>query len=117
MEVRRQLLPVFEVFEDDQRDGCAMDGAASPTDEAGAIHGGREGMETRDTLHESAMDNIGYAGCEENLFFDLGTGDDSSSEDGDDSRKLAMLVITRKCWGQVQKMDEFWSIANKDFCK
>ena len=32
------------------------------------------------------MDNIGYAGCEENLFFDLGTGDDSSSEDGDDSR-------------------------------
>ena len=32
------------------------------------------------------MDNIGDAGYEENLFFDLGTGDDSSSEDGDDSR-------------------------------
>ncbi|XP_066399094.1 uncharacterized protein [Miscanthus floridulus] len=32
------------------------------------------------------MDNIGDAGYEENLFFNLGTGDDSSSEDGDDSR-------------------------------
>ena len=32
------------------------------------------------------MDNIGDAGYEEKLFFDLGTGDDSSSEDGDDSR-------------------------------
>jgi hypothetical protein len=46
MEVRRQLLPVSEVCEDGQH-GCAMDGAASPTDEAGAIHGGREGMKTR----------------------------------------------------------------------
>lgn len=72
--------------EDGQRDGCAMDGAASPTDEAGAIHGGREGMENRDTLQQSAMDNIGDAGCEENLFFDLGTGDDNSFEDGDDIR-------------------------------
>ena len=32
------------------------------------------------------MDNFRDAGYEENLFFDLGTGDDSSSEDGDDSR-------------------------------
>jgi len=32
------------------------------------------------------MDNIGDAGYEENLFFDLGTGDDNSSKDGDDSR-------------------------------
>ena len=47
MEVRRQLLPVFEVCEDGQCDGCAMDGAASPADEARAIHGGQEGMETR----------------------------------------------------------------------
>ncbi|XP_021314513.1 wiskott-Aldrich syndrome protein-like isoform X2 [Sorghum bicolor] len=77
MEVRRQLLSDFEECEDGQRDGCAMDGAASPFDEAEAIHGGREGMENRD---------IGDTGCEENLFFDLGAGDDSKSEDGDDSR-------------------------------
>jgi len=32
------------------------------------------------------MDNFRDAGYEENLFFDLGTGDDSSSKDCDDSR-------------------------------
>jgi len=34
MEVCRQLLPIFEVCKDGQRDGCAMDGVASPADEA-----------------------------------------------------------------------------------
>jgi len=31
------------------------------------------------------MDNIGDAGYEENLFFDLGTGDDSRLDDTDTS--------------------------------
>ncbi|CAN6207967.1 unnamed protein product [Urochloa humidicola] len=99
MDVRRRLLPVSQDGEEGQREGCALEAANGvaneqpPTTEglagAAAPHAGdkvhmEDRLEITDPLIPKA--SAVHRRIEEDLFFDLGTGDDTSSENEDSGK-------------------------------
>ncbi|CAO2160825.1 unnamed protein product [Urochloa humidicola] len=95
MDVRRRLLPMSVDGEEGQCEDCVFEGTASISNEhppsegmaAAAAPGAGDkvdmehGLEVKDPLISKA--GAVHTGIEEDLFFDLGTGDATGWEDGD----------------------------------